>query len=1007
MTEQQPTPGRSISPGPIFEPLEGYTPRSSQGTDSLVQRNAPTAAATMHGLINPALIGVIGPEDTASKDMIMTYVNRLRSIKSAAEREIEGMKSAASLATSGTSSASASTMSKKRKGKSLYAWELEIDSDESDEDDGMDDEFVPPHDPASEPLPKLPTYHPGFDLAGKITKETLQVIEAYIRRSGYTDNEATHLLEEIKSHSCIPYDGPMRIGLVGDAGVGKSSTINSLLGITGLAEEGADSASCTNVVTEYSQASPTQSTPFEGEVEFFSRELGLKMTAQLAAMGIQCLIKQRTCPNEIDYGEVENANTARECLQDLFAAHPEFGSAETAEEFLSSATSESDPKIMSKIYKWTNEILNYFVKGKEHTVTLRASISAQLYEKYQFFTKKVDFASYNGHPIAFSPWPLTLMKQGVRLADCPGYSDINRFRVEATKRYLQACDLTIVVANIDRPLTNIEFKRQYMEAFPRRRSGSVMMVITKSDNLNTENKTYIEFSPADKEHMDTIEQTIGDLDVLIRETKGEVQKKKALLKQRSNEKEGPSQREETDIKKGRAIRNTIRKTIRKLDVKISKMQKRRKALEQESLRVRIVARNKKVAHAVRQNYRLDTGDEARAPVFCISNRVYRKHREGYQISEAPCMSLDESQAPPMRSFVYALPAMGKFATLDHYCGNSVHTLLSMIQMSCSTTTIARKEHLISIVRQSADDLGKQIMDLTSKFVETDVNELVTELTKNDPHSLPWSFIKAARALCRRYEREYGAMGHRAFVRHNGTWKTKKFPQGANWNDAFLSSVCAGIDRLFGKLHDDACSAFKAEIAQVIKEVMTGLNTKLKNDPQALICNTYKKCFLNNFDRFSNSMAQQVAKFKDVRAIQVRTVTDGPEHYFSDAMIEIYEKCDIKTPTAKGKSNTLHKSRCEIFENLVCDPEGPFRTVSDAVHEDMHEAVDQNVRALKRGLNSVLIDIKKQFEVMSTHRDNDTPECQEFRQGLHLLADEARAVMDGPVQEALDLCRQYK
>jgi hypothetical protein len=45
--------------------------------------------------------------------------------------------------------------------------------------------------------------------------------------------------------------------------------------------------------------------------------------------------------------------------------------------------------------------------------------------------------------------------------------------------------------------------------------------------------------------------------------------------------------------------------------------------------------------------------------------------------------------------------------------------------------------------------------------------------------------------------------------------------------------------------------------------------------------------------------------------------------------------------------------------------------------------------------------------MSTEKDNDTPEGQKFRKHLHELADEARAVMEGPVQEALDMCRQYK
>jgi hypothetical protein len=50
------------------------------------------------------------------------------------------------------------------------------------------------------------------------------------------------------------------------------------------------------------------------------------------------------------------------------------------------------------------------------------------------------------------------------------------------------------------------------------------------------------------------------------------------------------------------------------------------------------------------------------------------------------------------------------------------------------------------------ELEKQIMALTKKFLETEVAQVVTELTKNDPHSLQSAFIKSARILCRKYDR---------------------------------------------------------------------------------------------------------------------------------------------------------------------------------------------------------------------------------------------------------------
>jgi hypothetical protein len=42
-----------------------------------------------------------------------------------------------------------------------------------------------------------------------------------------------------------------------------------------------------------------------------------------------------------------------------------------------------------------------------------------------------------------------------------------------------------------------------------------------------------------------------------------------------------------------------------------------------------------------------------------------------------------------------------------------------------------------------------------------------------------------------------------------------------------------------------------------------------------------------------------------RAIHVMTVTDGPEHYLTEAMIKIYKECDIRAPTIKGTFKLSH------------------------------------------------------------------------------------------------------
>lgn len=71
------------------------------------------------------------------------------------------------------------------------------------------------------------------------------------------------------------------------------------------------------------------------------------------------------------------------------------------------------------------------------------------------------------------------------MADVPGVTDTNYFRVENANRYLQSCDTTIVVGKIDRITDNPSFQNLYMEAFRRRRSGSVILVATRADVSRT------------------------------------------------------------------------------------------------------------------------------------------------------------------------------------------------------------------------------------------------------------------------------------------------------------------------------------------------------------------------------------------------------------------------------------------------------------------------------------------------------------------------------------------
>ena len=77
-----------------------------------------------------------------------------------------------------------------------------------------------------------------------------------------------------------------------------------------------------------------------------------------------------------------------------------------------------------------------------------------------------------------------LLEQNVIFVDIPGGADSNHFRRDNADRYLQSCQMTIVVAKLTRMITDSIFSQQYLEAYRRRRTGSVILVGTFTDVRN-------------------------------------------------------------------------------------------------------------------------------------------------------------------------------------------------------------------------------------------------------------------------------------------------------------------------------------------------------------------------------------------------------------------------------------------------------------------------------------------------------------------------------------------
>ncbi|KAI8935499.1 hypothetical protein NX059_008069 [Plenodomus lindquistii] len=874
---------------------------------------------------------------------------------------------------------------------------MDSDSEHSDSDPDTDsddeEERIAPHDPDQQVRPKLPIYHPGFQLTEDVTKEVLSVFINYINtavNSGYEDEEATHLRNDIVKTKKFKYQDVVRLAVAGDTGVGKSALLNAILGTVNLNPESDEGGACTCVITEFKQSPLSQLTPYAAEVEFFDLTVCIKLVTDLFRQWFAVKQKQAQNADDVDDNDLSQMKTAQECLQQMFADR--LGQ-DDIEGFMGTATSALDNKVLPQLLGWTADVRNMFVGEGETSVCFGSNTPENLIEQYHPFTRDVLHASFRGRPLGFTPWPLVrmvrvtlnspILKQNVVVADVPGSSDVNYFRVQNAQRYLKTCDMTIVVAKIDRVQDNTTFQHQYVEAFRRKRSGSVILVATRSDDLNAEGSSASNLDVTSQEQLLDIDQKLKELVKAITAIADELQRTRK-------------------DKKSKEVNKRKKKEKKKLMSKKNTLEKQRRDILIES-------RNKQVSRVLGGNYRANTGDDAGAAVYCVSNRMYMRHLRGYDTSDqlnAATMTLEQTQIPALCSHIYSLPSRGKTACLDHFIRVSTPTLLSIIKMSCSTTTIARANHLVDIVHKTRDVLAARVKELAKQFITTAIKLLQNNLA--DP-ALQTRFDISAKKSLTKWE-QLNAASHRACINKKGRYIQKKKGIKLNWDEDLMAPVKGAIDMAFRTIIDDSVETFRADAAQATKEVLRELDETLKNDPKALACDAYKSCFKDSLTLYHDSVDLYVDKatkrLKDqLILVHLRATLVREDDYFPDAMSDIYEEAWGKKGAGKGV--TMFDARKEFLKGAIPGPTGPFAELSGWAREDAVEALEEASQQLAKDLDGMLLQVEKAFDRMKRKKENDTPEGIKFRKGLSILGDEAERILRGVARESLDLCKQFK
>ena len=195
--------------------------------------------------------------------------------------------------------------------------------------------------------------HPSFLKTAEYCSELMEGATLLLKNAEYRDSRILQLFEKASSSKSLEYPRPRTVGLISDSGVGKSSLINALLDTPDVALSGASGEACTNVITKYHQARPSQNAPFTAEIAFFEPSSIQRILVTHLGWYYRYVHRPDEIIDQETMDEIKaHGETAIETFQALFADRDEFSDDERTNDFLEQTKCASDPEMLRIFSGW-------------------------------------------------------------------------------------------------------------------------------------------------------------------------------------------------------------------------------------------------------------------------------------------------------------------------------------------------------------------------------------------------------------------------------------------------------------------------------------------------------------------------------------------------------------------------------------------------------------------------------------------------------------------------------
>ncbi|OAL35776.1 hypothetical protein AYO20_04926 [Fonsecaea nubica] len=678
-----------------------------------------------------------------------------------------------------------------------------------------------PHNVAEEEPPAEPFHQPEFQRelakAENLVKDLVSILaSSTLHNEAQSRINALHLQAVDLSRFQKP--STRIVGLVGDAGAGKSSVLNSLLDFKGFARsvsselflsvtklllslgsiKSGSGRACTCVATEYHHHEHDY---FAIEMEYFTLdEISSQLTELLQSYRHFPLRTGQDAQDEQWKDLREKAEVAEHTFQAAFRDH--------LVDNVQLLKEGSEETVLQKLLTWTRN------SGLPLGERPGASPKTEVFnEAGQCSDRLIELTSEPNSPNQPSTWPFIrkikvylnayILSKGLVLVDLPGLRDRNSARVKITERYLLQCNEIFAVCPIARAIDDTGVKGVF-ELAKRASLSRIAIICTKSEDVRAE-EVKNDHGRDVSATIERLNQNIKNLKALLDANENQINQIRAF----DSDTEDEIDREESQ----RLV--TLHRVSRKLQKQIDEAKFVLKTFI-------VTTRNEKVTAELRKIYQSQIpGDDL--PVFCVSNFLYWAHRRKPKAEAMPSLQL--SGILEVRKYCLSIVAQSQLRAAVEYMTNAIPALLGSVELW---------------VQSGAGSLGaerKQAVRDTIRGIES----------KLDTLNLSASPVNASASSM---ERQFNAHIVRVINQNSDDWSEAAENATMEWQGTFdtLAGTYAAFCRNYGDYSTSSTEIRRCWNQEAIQAMITQMATPWRTFKQALedsqdhLLNRTEDCF---------------------------------------------------------------------------------------------------------------------------------------------------------------------